>query len=56
MPIKDNKTKEEYIEEFNRLHDEFVHGKKEFLADDYSPLRKKKKSKSKSKRKTKNKK
>lgn len=56
MPIKDNKTKEEYIEEFNRLHDEFIHKKKDFFADDYSPLRKKKRSKSKSKRKGKNKK
>jgi hypothetical protein len=48
MGNEQKKSDEEYRREFNRLHDEFIHGKKEFVAaEDYSSFRKKKSSKSK---------
>jgi hypothetical protein len=47
------KTKEEYIKEFDKLHQDFISGKGGFIGDDYTPLRKKKSSKIKSKRKCK---
>ena len=36
------KSDDEYREEFDRLHDAFIHGKGGFIADDYTEFRKKK--------------
>jgi hypothetical protein len=47
---KEVKTKEEYIKDFEKLHEDFMSGKGEFISDDYTPLRTKKIKKAKTKR------